>query len=149
MFGEDPARMQPDAFFGTFSDFLDAFAAARKDNIAMRKKKMEEEKRKKAEEVSVLYDQTCIAASWRTYSMNEVLEFKKKCYFGEDVLCPCPILPKLYVLSCSSPPQDLFHTAMTRTYPIKRCCNVNWFITLIIPPFYLFDLRYIISSLLL
>jgi len=50
MFGEDPVRMQPDAFFGLFSDFLDSFAAARKDNIAMRQKKIEEEKRRKKEE---------------------------------------------------------------------------------------------------
>ena len=50
MFGEDPTRTQPDAFFGVFTDFLDAFAGARKDNIAMRQKKMEEERRKKKEE---------------------------------------------------------------------------------------------------
>ena len=50
MFGEDPVRMQPDAFFGLFTDFLDAFATARKDNIAMRQKKVEEEKRRKKEE---------------------------------------------------------------------------------------------------
>ena len=49
MFGEDPARLQPDAFFGLFTTFLDAFASARKDNIAMRQKKAEEEKRKKIE----------------------------------------------------------------------------------------------------
>lgn len=49
MFGEDPARVQPDAFFGLFSSFLDSFAAARKDNIAIRQKKAEEEKKKKME----------------------------------------------------------------------------------------------------
>ena len=50
MFGEEPSRTQPDAFFGLFTDFLDAFAAARKDNIAMKQKKLEEEKRKQKEE---------------------------------------------------------------------------------------------------
>ncbi|XP_078490122.1 disheveled-associated activator of morphogenesis 2 isoform X2 [Ciona intestinalis] len=49
LFGEDPKKLQPDAFFRIFTEFLDSFNAARKDNIAARKKKDEEMKRKQKE----------------------------------------------------------------------------------------------------
>ncbi|XP_030623666.1 disheveled-associated activator of morphogenesis 1 isoform X1 [Chanos chanos] len=48
-FGEDPARMQPDEFFGIFDQFLQAFAEARQDNENMRRRKEEEERRARME----------------------------------------------------------------------------------------------------
>lgn len=50
MFGEDPKKLQPDAFFRLFTDFLDAFNSARKENISMRQKKADEERRRKKEQ---------------------------------------------------------------------------------------------------
>lgn len=49
-FGEDPIKLQPDSFFNLFSEFLDSFDSARKDNISAKQKKIEEEKRKKLEQ---------------------------------------------------------------------------------------------------
>uniref|UniRef100_H2YP91 Uncharacterized protein n=1 Tax=Ciona savignyi TaxID=51511 RepID=H2YP91_CIOSA len=46
LFGEDPKRLQPDAFFNLFTDFMASFNSARKDNISQRKKKDDEIKRK-------------------------------------------------------------------------------------------------------
>uniref|UniRef100_H2YP96 Uncharacterized protein n=1 Tax=Ciona savignyi TaxID=51511 RepID=H2YP96_CIOSA len=50
LFGEDPKRLQPDAFFNLFTDFMASFNSARKDNISQRKKKDDEIKRKQSEQ---------------------------------------------------------------------------------------------------
>ncbi|XP_078262736.1 disheveled-associated activator of morphogenesis 1 isoform X2 [Rhinoraja longicauda] len=48
-FGEEASRIQPDEFFGTFDQFLQAFAEAKQENENMRRKKEEEERRAKME----------------------------------------------------------------------------------------------------
>ncbi|XP_070274741.1 disheveled-associated activator of morphogenesis 2 [Myotis yumanensis] len=48
-FGEQDSKMQPDEFFGIFDTFLQAFAEARQDLEAMRRKKEEEERRVRME----------------------------------------------------------------------------------------------------
>uniref|UniRef100_A0A8C5FP99 Disheveled-associated activator of morphogenesis 1 n=1 Tax=Gadus morhua TaxID=8049 RepID=A0A8C5FP99_GADMO len=48
-FGEDPAKMQPDEFFGIFDQFLQSFSEAQQENENIRKRKEEEERRAKME----------------------------------------------------------------------------------------------------
>ncbi|XP_043306927.1 disheveled-associated activator of morphogenesis 2 isoform X2 [Cervus canadensis] len=48
-FGEQDSKMQPDEFFGIFDTFLQAFAEARQDLEAMRRRKEEEERRARME----------------------------------------------------------------------------------------------------
>jgi len=48
-FSEDPSKLQPETFFGIFSDFLQTFENARRENIANRKRKQDEERRRQIE----------------------------------------------------------------------------------------------------
>ncbi|KAG7461289.1 hypothetical protein MATL_G00208490 [Megalops atlanticus] len=48
-FGEDPARMQADEFFGIFDQFLQSFAEAKLENESIRRRKEEEERRARME----------------------------------------------------------------------------------------------------
>ncbi|XP_022918586.1 disheveled-associated activator of morphogenesis 1 isoform X2 [Onthophagus taurus] len=49
LFGEDPAQIQPDEFFGIFDTFLSSLQEAKQDNENLKKKQEEEEKRAKQE----------------------------------------------------------------------------------------------------
>lgn len=49
VFGEDPASMQPDEFFGVFDQFLLSFTDAKQENENMRRRKEEEERRAQRE----------------------------------------------------------------------------------------------------
>lgn len=50
LFGEDPKKFQPNDFFGIFTEFIEMFNNAYKDNEKRRKKKELEEKRRKIEQ---------------------------------------------------------------------------------------------------